>query len=98
MFFKEMVKLNRALAGTALLVGVPFCNQSWGSLPVRVHTWVVGLIPSWGAYGKQPMNVNVFFSLSLLLSLKAMKKMSRGEEKIFFKSSILVSSSGEIKK
>ena len=26
------------------------------SIPARVHAWVAGLVPGWGAYGQQPID------------------------------------------
>lgn len=49
-------------------------THTWNSLqfPVRAHSWVADLDPSWGAYGRQLVNdslsVNVSLSLSPFLS------------------------------
>ena len=49
---------------------VPYTKRLWVQFPVRAHTQVAGLIPSWGTYGRQPMDV----SLSFLSSLSQINK------------------------
>ena len=44
-----------------------------GSILVMVHTEVSGLVPGWGAYGRQPIDV----SLSLSLSLSPLSSLSK---------------------
>ena len=58
-----------ALAGAARLVGHR-----------PTHRKVVDSIPRRGAYKKQPINVSLPLPLSLPVSLKAMTKMSSGED------------------
>ena len=36
--------------------------------PVRAHAWVVGSIPGWGEYRRQPFDLSLSLSLSLFLS------------------------------
>ena len=50
-----------------------------GSILVREQTWVAHMISGLGVYGRQPMIFLSYLS-SLPLSLKAMKKMSLGED------------------
>ena len=58
-----LVKLRTALTHVAQWVECRLTNQKVaGSFPVRAHSWVVGLIPPWGTYKRQPVDV----SLSLL--------------------------------
>ena len=40
-------------------------TQSLGSpFPIREHTLLIGLIPGWATYGRQPINVSLSLSLS----------------------------------
>ena len=55
----------------------PVTKRLQVQFPARAHTWVLGLILGLGVDRRQPIDV----SLSPFLSLKAMKKMSLGEDK-----------------
>ena len=60
----------------AQLVGHPPAERkAAGSIPITAHAWVVGLVPDWGVYERQPIDVSLSLSLSLslVLSLKINK-------------------------
>ena len=54
---------------------VPQTERLQVQLPVMSHAWVADSVPSWGMYGKQPINVSLPFSPSSPLSKKKKMKM-----------------------
>ena len=59
-----------ALSGWLSWSTVPYTKTLRVSFPVRAGTYVAGLIPDWGTYGRQPINVShIDVSLSSFLFL-----------------------------
>ena len=58
---------------------VPQTERPPVQFPVMVHSWITGLVPSWGAYERQPIAVSLShrcFSPSLPPSLPPLKKIN----------------------
>ena len=50
---------------------IPYTKRLWVRFLVRARSWVVGSVPTWGAYRRQPVCfclTEMFLSLSLSLS------------------------------
>ena len=70
-------KSGRALTGWFGWLEHCLVNQEV-TFVVRAHTQVVGLIPGWGVYGRQPVNVSLS-QWCFSLSLKSTEHISSGK-------------------
>ena len=56
-----IIKLHGFHSGWCSSVGrsiVPWAKKSWVWFLVRAHPWVMGSVPSWGTYERQPIDVS----------------------------------------
>ena len=53
----KMSKLALALTGVTWLGNILQTERSPVQFPIRTHIWVAGLVPSWGEYKSQPIDV-----------------------------------------
>ena len=62
---KNKYVLARELSSWSI---VSYPKRLWVRLPIRAHTWVAGLMPKQGAYGRKLIDVSLSLSLSVSLS------------------------------